>query len=379
VPFLVLMSSVTAVLMLGAPGSGDLVQSVAAARLAAATDSIAALAAIPSIERIILAHSPEVKLDLTSPSDTPLVLDADPVGAAFHFGRRLVELIERYQLDRVFYLGAGSQPLLPASELGEAVGRLAAATEPTLVTNNLRSADWVGFNQAAKLTEIASWLNRDNMLAWRLRENLKYGVVALPASAASRLDIDTPFDLQVLALHPHTTHYLRAYLTQLAPTLNLTRLQEALAVLRQPGSRVTLIGRVSSAAADLLGARQLWTRVFSEERGMVASQRQMEGQVFSFIADHIERAGEGEFVSQLARTSDLVLFDTRVYMAHHHIWPTDEERFASDLGLAQKISDVRLRRLTEAVRAAQVPILLGGHNVVSGGVYALAEIADYQP
>jgi hypothetical protein len=365
--------------MLGAPGMGDLVQGVAGARLAAATDSIAALAAIPSIERIILAHSPEVRLDLTSPFETPLVLDPDPVGEAFHFGRRLEGVIERYQLDRVFYLGAGSQPLLPPSELGEVVGRVAIATEPSLITNNLRSADWVGFNHASKLTKIASWLNRDNMLAWRLRENLRYDVVALPASAASRLDIDTPFDLQVLALHPHTPAHLRDYLAQPAPTLNLARLQEALAVLRKPGGRVTLIGRVSSAASDLLGARQLWTRVFSEERGMVASQRQAEGQVFSFIADHIERAGEGEFVKQLARTSDLVLFDTRVYMAHHHICPTDEERFASDLGLAQKISDARLRRLTEVVGESQVPILLGGHNVVSGGVYALAEIADYQP
>jgi hypothetical protein len=168
-------------------------------------------------------------------------------------------------------------------------------------------------------------------------------------------------------------------LAGIAPRLNQGRIEEALAVLRKPGSRVTLIGRVPMAASDLLGARQIWTRVFSEERGMVAAHRQEDGRVFSFIADHIERVGEAEFVAQLAATSDLVLFDTRVYMAHHQMWPPEEERFASDMGEAEKVGDARLRRLTEAVRAAPIPILMGGHNVVSGGVYALAEIADYQP
>ncbi len=109
---------------------------------------------------------------------------------------------------------------------------------------------------------------------------------------------------------------------------------------------------------------------------MVASRRWAERQVFSLVADHIDRLGEKEFVVQLAQVSDLVLWDTRVYLAHRKRWPPAEERFASDLGRPDRIADDRLRRLTEAAIDARIPILLGGHNVVSGGLYALLEIAE---
>lgn len=369
------MSLVTAIILLGPPGEGELTRAVSQAQLACATDAIVALATLPNVERIILAHAYNWAFDLQLPATVPIILDSDPADQPFNFGERLVELIDRFQLERVFYLGAGSLPLLPGSEMATIVDRLASATEPTLITNNLRSADWVAFNYASNLRSIVSWLKRDNMLAWRLNEELHYHAITLPPSAATRLDIDTPFDLQVLALHPQTPKHLQAYLTQIAPSLNLSHLQQAIPLLRTFGNRVTLMGRVSPAIVELLGARKLWTRVFSEERSMVATQR-APGEIFSFIADHIERIGATEFVAQLARTSDLALFDTRVYMAHHQIWPTDEERFASDMGQADKITDLRLRRLTEAVANATMPILLGGHNVVSGGLYALTEIAD---
>jgi hypothetical protein len=377
------MPPVTAIILLGPVGTGDLTQAVAQAQLACATDAVMALAGLPNLERIIVAHAPGWIFDFPVPTTIPVIFDPDSADRAFHFGERLVALIERYRLERVFYLGAGSLPLLPVSEMAAVIDQIAQVTEPTLVTNNLRSADWVAFNQAAKLGTIVSWLKRDNMLAWRLHEDLHYVEVTLPPSAATRLDIDTPFDLQVLALHPRTPHHLRAYLAQLEPRLNLVRLRAALPVLRTWGRRITLLGRVSPAMVELLGARKLWTRVFSEERSMVATQRQAH-EIFSFMADHIERIGPVGFAAQLAQTSDLVLFDTRVYMAHHQIWPSDEERFASDMGQIEKIGDARLRHLTDVMTQAPIPILLGGHNVVAGGLYALTEIADlsaadYQP
>jgi hypothetical protein len=348
---------------------------VAGARVAAVSDSVASLNQLPGLDRLIIAHAPLVKPDLDAPPKTTIVWEPDPLDQPFHFGNRLAELIERYDLSNVLYLGAGSQPLLPSADLQSVLQQL--GQQPTVMTNNLHSADWVAFNHAPEVRKIAHWLNRDNMLAWRLWRDLNFQAHALPPSISTRLDIDTPFDLQVLALHPRTPPHLRAHLKRSESRLNLSQFQRASLAVCTPGSRVTLIGRVSSTAADLLGAHQLWTRVFSEERGMVANRRQAEGQVFSFVADYIDRIGEAEFIARLSQTSDLVLFDTRVYMAHHHLWPTDEERFASDLGLSEKISDARLRRLTEAVGAAPIPILLGGHNVVSGGIFALLEIAGF--
>lgn len=109
---------------------------------------------------------------------------------------------------------------------------------------------------------------------------------------------------------------------------------------------------------------------------MAANRRQTTGQVFSFVADHIERVGEEEFITQLAKVSDVVFWDTRVYLAHHQIWPSEEDRFAADLGRYELIEDDRLRRLTCAAESASIPIIVGGHNAVSGGLYAMMEIKN---
>lgn len=368
------MHPITAIVMIGSGGLGTIEQMVAATRLAAATDLILSLSRLPTIERILVAAPASVQGQLNLPNLSYLEFDLDSEGIPFHFGERLAGLVKAHALDRILYLGAGSAPLLTTEQLAYSVTRLSEAQSPFAITNNVHSGDWAGFYPAQSIQDIARWLTRDNMLAWRLRETLGFEVESLAPTAASRVDIDTPFDLQLLALHPHSPVHVRAYLETILPTLNLERIQRAAKILHTPGSRVTLIGRVSAAAWQALEGRQVWTRVLSEERGMVASRRQAEGRVFSIVADYIGRVGEAEFVSRLAQTSNLVLFDTRVYMAHHQSWPPHEERYASDLGQVAMVNDDRLKRLVEAVESAPIPILLGGHNVVSGGVYGLLEI-----
>jgi len=73
---------------------------------------------------------------------------------------------------------------------------------------------------------------------------------------------------------------------------------------------------------------------------------------------------------------EAVFFDTRVVLAHHRLWPSAADRYASDLGLADRIQDSFLREFTAAAVNAPIPIVLGGHGVVSGGLYALVEIAE---
>ena len=48
--------------------------------------------------------------------------------------------------------------------------------------------------------------------------------------------------------------------------------------------------------------------------------------------------------------------------------PQPEDRFASDLLLAERVRDPWLRELTAAARDAPIPILLGGHSLVGPGV-----------
>jgi hypothetical protein len=364
--------TLTAIVMMSKVGQGVLEKQMGVAQRAALLDGVAMLQRNSDIDQIVIAAPQSSQFDLDE-----VVWDIDPPDQKFHFGQRLAELIDRLDLDHVMYSGAGSMPLLSESELGDAVSAVVASTTPTIVTNNIHSADWAAFSHAKRMNELTHRLERDNMLAWVLRGEAGFNVISLKPSASTRLDIDTPFDLRVLASHPRTPMNLRKVLNDLTPQLNLNQIHKAIDVLRAEHSRITLIGRVSSAVCGLIEREtRCWTRVLSEERGMAANRRQTTGQVFSFVADYIERIGEEEFMRQLAKVSDVVFWDTRVYLAHHRLWPSEEERFASDVGRYDLIGDDRLKRLTRAAEAASIPIIIGGHNAVSGGLYAMIDIKN---
>ena len=106
---------------------------------------------------------------------------------------------------------------------------------------------------------------------------------------------------------------------------------------------------------------------------MTASGRLAAGRVRSLTAAHLLRIGPPAFRAELAEMAEAVFFDTRVTLAHAGQWPAAADRFASDAGQAELIQTERLRELTAAAAAAPIPILLGGHGVVTGDLYALLE------
>ena len=55
--------------------------------------------------------------------------------------------------------------------------------------------------------------------------------------------------------------------------------------------------------------------------------------------------------------------------------PDARERFSSDLLDADALVPGPLRDFTAAARAASVPILLGGHTLVSGALWTMVEAA----
>lgn len=75
----------------------------------------------------------------------------------------------------------------------------------------------------------------------------------------------------------------------------------------------------------------------------------------------------------VSRLADGAIIDTRVLLAHRHgpdeaVWPSPEDRFASDLLLADRIRDLWLQQLTLHAWAHPVPIALGGHSLVGPGL-----------
>ena len=367
--------AVGAVVMVGPARASAQERLVDAAIRASALDLLALLEA-QGIEPIIVA-GPD--LDWL-PEDAPVIRDED--SSAFHFGQRLAGLVERYALSPVIYFGAGSAPLLDA-DLFEMLHGLLHRAEfvrdsgiPTHIalTNNLHSSDWIGISHAQDALRIIRRAERDNSLAWMLQENWDYDVRVLSGMRpVSSMDLDTPADLAIVRLHPRCPAHLRAVLDE--PLLAHVPVDRVAEVAAQDGARLALVGRVSPLAWQALSKKtQAWIRVFSEERGMVASERLARGEVRSLLSKMLEMLGPEGFFAALAEIADALIMDSRVLMAAAGHYPDDADRFASDLYLLDAIRDPWLRVFTEAAANAPIPVLLGGHGVVAGGLYALSDI-----
>ncbi len=355
------------IIFVGPGGASDPERWVSAACRANACDLAARALERPCLRPIVIA-SP--KADWASlPGGVELL--PDPPGEPFHFGRRLRQVAAQFGWERLLYIGGGAGPLLSASDL-ETLAQRALALGQGVITNNLYSTDLLALAPVAALDRIELPAS-DNDLAWRLRA-AGLPVESLPASAATRLDLDTPHDLAIAARHPACGPALRRLVESLP--LDPAPLERVLAELRNPRGEVLVYGRTSAATWARLERLPCQTRIFSEERGMRASGRLARGEVCAWLGALLEQVGAEAFFQSLAGACTAAIMDTRPLWAHLKLWPTASDRFYADLLQPGRINDPTLRALTEAACRAPVPLLLGGQGLVSGDLLALAEIAE---
>jgi hypothetical protein len=344
-------------------------QALDGAHQAAARDLLEVLLHIPSIERAVVATDDPAWADTLG--DLPVSIEVDPPDRPFHFGQRLVELIEQYDAERVLYTGGGSAPLLSGNDWAGVVGRLGRAKR-LVITNNVHSCDWAGFVPAHEAIPLLAEQSNDNAIAWALANEAGFPAEGMKASASSRFDIDTPVDMLIAHRHPEIGSHLRHYLDELG--WKSPQLDGVMAEMAREGGSLIVAGRASSAAwRSLEQTTRCWVRVFAEERGMRASGRQASGEVRSLLADYLDMVGVEHFFEALSDLADAVLLDNRVILASRGLWPSALERFRSDLFRWNEVDEPFLRSLTRAAAEASIPVLMGGHSVVAGGLMALTE------
>jgi hypothetical protein len=304
------------------------------------------------------------------PSGVRLDVERGP----FHFGRRLADVVARLGLRSVVYFSGGSVPLLSAGEFAGIAQELGRG-EGKVVANNQYSADLVAFSPADALRRIDLPVI-DNPLALLLVEQAGLTLHTLPRSVASQFDIDTPAELAILRLTGGAGPRLQALLDDQRLDVSLYRRILPLFVART--AQVLVAGRTSSHVWQYL-ERETACRVrfFAEERGMQAEGRVGAGQAEarSLVGFHLEAVGVGRFLAALAQLADAAFLDSRVILAHMGLRPSRADRFLSDLGRYEEIEDPFLRELTEGAAQAPIPVALGGHSLVSGGLMALIEYA----
>lgn len=346
------------------------IRAVRKAQQAAAHDLLETLTRIPGIDQAVVATD-DADWGATL-RDLPVDVDIDVPGEPFHFGRRLAELIARYDAQRVIYTGGGSAPLLSDQQWGEVVEEIGRARR-LVMSNNVHSCDWAAVVPGQEARSLIAQQTSDNGIAWALTHKLGYPGVDMPASAGSRFDIDTPVDLLIADRHPGIGAHLREYLDELG--WHSQQLDGVLDEMGQEGGSLLVAGRASSAAWRALEqSTRCWTRVFAEERGMRASGRQGRGEVRSLLADYLDLVGVDHFFEALSELAGAILLDNRVILAARRTWPSAADRFNSDLYRWSQVEDPFLRRLTRAAAEAPVPVVMGGHSVVAGGLMALSEV-----
>lgn len=357
-------------IMTGVSEGSEPERMVSEARQAATLDLVERALAVTSLRPIVVAtNSAAFARRLAG---FPIDVELDAPDEPFHFGKRLAALIAHYGMDRCFYMGGGAGPLLPAGDMA-AIAQDLLAAERLLITNNFYSSDFAALVPTSVLLDYPLPDN-DNELGWLLGEEAGLPIQELPRSGATQFDIDTPMDLLTLAIHPDAGPHTRACLNRL--TLDTSALESALPLMLDRDATILVAGRVGSATWRYLERETACsTRVLSEERGMRASGRQARGEVRSLLGYYLDAVGFECFFEALSTMGQAVFLDNRVILAHQGLWPSAADRFHSDLRQPAQISDPFLRALTEAAMAAPVPVIMGGHSLVSGGIYALIEAA----
>jgi 2-phospho-L-lactate guanylyltransferase (CobY/MobA/RfbA family) len=320
-----------------------------------------------AVEIIVSTDSREFAATLSA---LPVIVDLDD--QPFHFGRRLRKVVQKHGVERAFYIGGGSAPLLGKHEI-EAVCHRLLERDNVQVTNNFWSSDFVAFTPASAIDRIDPPAI-DNSLAFRLERQAGLTTLPIERSVGTMFDVDTPADLMVLQAHPAVGPRTAEYIAGLG--LDTSHLQSAMRLITKVDSEVIIAGRTGSYIwARLETDMACRTRFFSEERGMRASGREERGEARSLLGYHYEAVGPRRFFETMASLGQALFMDSRVVFSHLGLRLPASDRFYSDMRRPELVQDAVAREFTETAMAAPLPVVLGGHSMVAGGLWALTDAA----
>jgi len=353
------MTRTVAVLLHAPSGSSALERFVEGGRRASAEDLIRALR--PAVdELLVVTDAPSWQASLDSLDATVI-----PPRHPFRFGDTFSRLVREHGIDVLLYFGSGSGGLLGTESIDELLA-FAGQDGPGALFNNYYSCDFAVVREARSLLKIDLPPN-DNGLGFALSDA---GVPchALQRSLETEFDVDTPTDLILLDASGRGGPTMRAFLDKHHlehPTLDAVCDQ-----LTDHTRTVHLSGRINPAVwAAFVPQVACRTAGVTEGRGMRAYRDHRP----LLLQRLLREDGPVAFFERLAETADAAILDTRPMLAVRGVLPPPADRFASDLFLADRIADPNWRRFTEAAATAPIPVLLGGHSLVAGGLRLLAD------
>jgi len=334
---------------------------VASARLHAAADLITAVRPLVSTVIVVGDRSAAGSLDVAGVHLVPIRPET-----SFHFGDTLQSVVRDQRLDAVLYFGSGSGALLEDDDLSR-MAAFAEREDPAALFNNFYSCDFATFSDTSFLMH-GPLPASDNGIGFLLADA---GVrcYALPRSVKTQFDLDTPIDVLLLQASDRGGPRLRAFLE--SQKTDHPTLAGVTDVLVRRESLVYLIGRVSPVTWQAFETQVACrTAGIVEGRGMKAYARHHR----PILPTLLDQDGGTRFFAALQDSANAAIIDSRPLLAPDGNLPSPDQRFASDLYRLSDLHDRRWLSFTEQAAACSIPILLGGHSLVSGGLYLLSEI-----
>lgn len=109
---------------------------------------------------------------------------------------------------------------------------------------------------------------------------------------------------------------------------------------------------------------------------MQAAGTDADGTARSLLGQLLAAAGPARFFTELLPELCRAAFiDVRPALVQLGLRPSRADRFAADLGRVEEIADPVLREIVAAANVSPVPVVLGGHSLVSGGLELLNQWA----
>lgn len=361
---------VTAIIFEGGNPTSPVEKSMLGVRKAICLDNIETLVGHPAYDRVILATNYP---DLAGEAQNlgAIIVDTT-LWRPFHFGQALQRIVRENPMEKALYFSGASSPLITYEEFTD-IAEVLNNNEDAVYVNNVQSADIVGWAPAKAILEMEP-PQLDNALGYQIRYQKHFSRLLMPHSAGIHFDVDTPTEILFLKLLPNLKPRTKKAVA--AMPWSTQTLEKAWEVLQRKGKvpSVWISGRVGApliAHFNLHVSARL--RIVSEERGMKAMGLEESGKVRSFIASYIEQVGSEAFFQWLSQSADVAFLDTRAIFAHMLIHPSEHDRFNSDLGNWQVIQDPFIREFTRAAVEAPIPVVLGGHTLVLGGIWVLVD------
>jgi hypothetical protein len=358
----------TLILWMRAEGHSEEERMVDMAKRANVLDHVEKACRIEDIGTIVVvSNSGDMKEDLTG---YPVICETDADLNGAFFGPKLQMVLEKHAVETALYVGGGSGVFMEIDEMAR-WAQTGLAWPDRLVVNNFYSTDFAAFGRSLNLRGLRR-CERDNQIGWVLGREEGTRTCVLPSCLSTRFDIDTPADLMILKAHPVRGRHLSEMVSRLP--IDPSPLLGVMDMLVRRDREVIVAGRIPlEIAASFDRDTACHLRFYVEERGM--ETRGCHTGSWTLLGVCLEELGIPGFFRTLSTHTDAAILDSRVLFRHLGLRPSRRDRFLSDLFKPEEIADASLRVFTEAAIDSPIPVVFGGHTLVSGGLYAVLESA----